>query len=794
VRRSKRILTPVFISLAIALSMFPVASPAHAQSIIFTPGGTTIEVGSGQVFVLSHRLSWDQHNFAGGYFVTISWDCPKDEPWRNFKFVGASAYFVTGDYAGENIRAEVVLSKDISPENENVWRYTVQVRDLAFDDYRNGEFNVDIKLRAANENGIPHIATDNHPIFYPAGGVSVAEGENLTQETPDPITIRVLAWTGGVVARGKENAYATDNPNTPPPFVLYAADNRPPIMAAQRVGAGGVLALGISPTLDDGKWNDAANLAPHLDVLLDIAFQWMKPGAKNVLWYTGYGVARKKPLTEGIEDALAARGYNVVEDGTQPIDDALLAPYDIVVIPGLMLGDSDTGGDPSLLPDNDVEAIKNFVENGGGLAIFESGDNASNFYRVSNKILKALDFGWYFQSDSIVDDVNNWGGEISQLIVEVDNSTAIGGGYVEATGKATIGVYQACSLIPRPSFGVNVSVSPSENRGSPGYDVTFTVTVTNTGSVWDTYSLTVGDALGWSKSLSKTSVTLQPGQSEDIQLVVTIDPGSTHSTRDNITVLARGFHDPTVVDSENCVAHTWTLGVYVSISPPYRSGFPGETLTYTVIVQNTGKDLDNYLLDITDSLGWGPAISRNFLTLAPGASDNATLTVTVPEGAAPCILDNIVVTAISSIDPAAIHSNYCLAHRSKVTFELVNLYKVSLDLELYLAEGSALVVRFYSYAGAYQAENIFWTGTTPEHVVKFENVPHPENRPVERIELILVLNGSGRKLASFTVNRGRLINRILQIKARWPYAFPPERSLLFKELADISSKWPYAPS
>jgi len=60
-------------------------------------------------------------------------------------------------------------------------------------------------------------------------------------------------------------------------------------------------------------------------------------------------------------------------------------------------------------------------------------------------------------------------------------------------------------------------------------------------------------------------------------------------------------------------------------------------------------------------------------------------------------------------------------------FRFEKLYKVSLDVNHWLENGSRLVVKFYRYDNTYQDESLFWEGTAPTQVVKAENVPHPRS-------------------------------------------------------------------
>lgn len=107
------------------------------------------------------------------------------------------------------------------------------------------------------------------------------------------------------------------------------------------------------------------------------------------------------------------------------------------------MGDKFVGGDPSLLPNADVEAIKSFVEGGKGLLIMEGSDYASyNFYRVQNKILDALNFGLHFQHDE-VEDPDFF--EPYWFDAEVTDD-GFGANYRTATWLTVVRVYGVCSL------------------------------------------------------------------------------------------------------------------------------------------------------------------------------------------------------------------------------------------------------------------------------------------------------------------------------------------------------------
>ena len=102
--------------------------------------------------------------------------------------------------------------------------------------------------------------------------------------------------------------------------------------------------------------------------------------------------------------------------------------------------------------------------------------------------------------------------------------------------------------------------------------------------------------------------------------------------------------------------------VGVSISPQEYNGLPGENITFTVTVTNTGKMADNYDLTIADDAGWGATLGENrFEDVAPGESRETTVSVTIPSGAAGDASTTITVTAVSQTNQVVENLGTCRA-------------------------------------------------------------------------------------------------------------------------------------
>jgi len=241
---------------------------------------------------------------------------------------------------------------------------------------------------------------------------------------------------------------------------------------------------------------------------------------------------------------------------------------------------------------------------------------------------------------------------------------------VVATSQADNTVSDSDSCIAHVTFvvrGVDISISPETQSGIPPVTLHYTVTVTNTGNVWDNYVLTLDNTQPWVHSLDNGWLYVPPGENRVTTLHVSIPAEVPFCTWDYVTVTATSSEDPSVKDNAVAGAHSILIrAVDVSISPDYQSGLNGETLTYAVTITNTGNAPDTYDLVATDNSGWSPSVFPPSMTLAPGASDNATLSVTVPMNAMGCTQDNVTVTATSQADNAVSDSTSCIAHATIV--------------------------------------------------------------------------------------------------------------------------------
>jgi len=156
----------------------------------------------------------------------------------------------------------------------------------------------------------------------------------------------------------------------------------------------------------------------------------------------------------------------------------------------------------------------------------------------------------------------------------------------------------------------------------------------------------------------------------------------------------------------------------------------------------------------------------------------------------------------SNQDRYPLMNSFPLTWTGWVAFGLENLYSVRLEENLYLDQGSKLVVKFYKYDNVtLQAESVIENIAPPENIKENENVPHPraaEKYPwgtVQIARLVLTTDNENEvisTIASFTVRQSNLRTRYGAILKAWA-ANPPLQSAFRAEIGDILKQWASAP-
>ena len=195
--------------------------------------------------------------------------------------------------------------------------------------------------------------------------------------------------------------------------------------------------------------------------------------------------------------------------------------------------------------------------------------------------------------------------------------------------------------------GGDISLDKTVNPTSAvvGSTVTYTFTITNTSSSYDRTHITLTDnklgAINISgfagiRYSSSKQYWLDDGESATGTVTYTIQPGDIGTLTNTATVTAKNLWGQWESDTDNAsVIVTAAPAPAISLTKTASSGSanPGDTITYTFVVQNTGNvDLTNVTLsDPMLDFGSGLGVGINLGGLAAGATlaPNPTATYVV---------------------------------------------------------------------------------------------------------------------------------------------------------------------
>jgi uncharacterized repeat protein (TIGR01451 family) len=240
-------------------------------------------------------------------------------------------------------------------------------------------------------------------------------------------------------------------------------------------------------------------------------------------------------------------------------------------------------------------------------------------------------------------------------------ATAVGGTVDQATVAAqsatTSTVSDTSTLTTWAMFQYAMHVDPAsgsltDNRGET---VTYTLAVYNDGNFTDTYDLLRTPTV-WPTSLSTSSVgPVAPWGHESFQVYVTIPGSASNGAQDVVTITANSQSSTPTSDSvltTTATTQVITRGVAIAPHAATGSGDPGDAITYTLRVTNTGSMADVIGLSHTGPSAWTVAYSANPLSLGAGVGTDVDVTVGIPPGATLGSSGVITITATSQGDLA----------------------------------------------------------------------------------------------------------------------------------------------
>jgi parallel beta-helix repeat protein len=196
-----------------------------------------------------------------------------------------------------------------------------------------------------------------------------------------------------------------------------------------------------------------------------------------------------------------------------------------------------------------------------------------------------------------------WGPLVSPTLLTVASGSAVEAtltvtipenaiGYTEdnitvvATSQADTMVSDnaSCTAHVQVVRGVNVIVEPKSQFDVIGENAVFTVTVKNTGDIWDNYYLTPIDDAGWALKLDNGYLEIPGHENSETKLTVSVpDNENLVWTTDNITVVATAVDNAEVTDNDNTTVHAvppWTGTATFRLENLYAVGLEKDLWLY----------------------------------------------------------------------------------------------------------------------------------------------------------------------------------------------------------------------
>ncbi len=203
-----------------------------------------------------------------------------------------------------------------------------------------------------------------------------------------------------------------------------------------------------------------------------------------------------------------------------------------------------------------------------------------------------------------------------------------------------------------PEYGFQVSPLSVTGYGMPGETVTYTLRLTNSAALSDTYVLELSPAQ-WESHAPRTVGPLDPGETAPLTVTVSIPAEASYGDGDRLRMIVTSRNDST--ERASVTLQTFVPDYQPSLSsegPRRLWGLPGETLTYTLRVRNTGNLTETYALTVTGN-AWNVNLPPGVgASLPPGGESETQVTVDIPAGTPPDASDVFTVTAISTHNPA----------------------------------------------------------------------------------------------------------------------------------------------
>jgi carboxypeptidase T len=195
-------------------------------------------------------------------------------------------------------------------------------------------------------------------------------------------------------------------------------------------------------------------------------------------------------------------------------------------------------------------------------------------------------------------------------------------------------------------YDLSLTPATAGANGYPGGQVGYNLQLTNMGNTVDTFDIESTSV--WTIIAPTTVGPLDPNTSAEINIIVDIPPSVLPGEFDIATISATSQGNGTKTHSSILTTTAVQAGPFVNPASDEGSGDPGTQVVYTLQLTNHNFLPDTFTLSVNTA--WGVEYPTEVGPIAPDATTNVTIKVTVPADAAGGAHDTAEVTFASS-DP-----------------------------------------------------------------------------------------------------------------------------------------------
>ncbi|MEA2055117.1 MAG: hypothetical protein U9O96_08465 [Candidatus Thermoplasmatota archaeon] len=191
--------------------------------------------------------------------------------------------------------------------------------------------------------------------------------------------------------------------------------------------------------------------------------------------------------------------------------------------------------------------------------------------------------------------------------------------------------------------GIELECYPQQQSVKPGNEVTYEIAVWNKGNEDETVVLSYDYSGDWHVELNPSTINVDANYLNYSDMKVAPPEDAEPGSFLNLTIYAKGI---TGTDSLwiNTTVSEFVYGVDVSAEGG-KEGKPGDTVTYSFTIRNTGDLRDSYNLSVISA--WAASLDKQFITLEPGESGDVSASVEIPLDAENGSANTLTLTAQS---------------------------------------------------------------------------------------------------------------------------------------------------